>query len=115
MYVVSNTETLNGASAVFYPEFMDQAAKELGGNYFILPSSVHEMLFLPDDGNMKSAELKEMVTSINADVVSPADRLTDSVYHYDAAEKVFELGENWEARQAERRSQSWIRSFRPAG
>lgn len=102
MYVVSNTETLNGASAVFYPEFMDQAAKELGGNYFILPSSVHEMLFLPDDGNMKSAELKEMVTSINADVVSPADRLTDSVYHYDAAEKVFELGENWEARQAER-------------
>lgn len=87
MYVVSNTETLNGASAVFYPEFMDQAAKELGGNYFILPSSVHEMLFLPDDGNMKSAELKEMVTSINADVVSPADRLTDSVYHYDALKR----------------------------
>lgn len=102
MYVVSNTETLNGAASAFYPEFMDNAAKELGGNYFILPSSVHEMLFLPDDGNMKSAELKAMVTSINADVVSPADRLTDSVYHYDAAERVFELGESWEARQAER-------------
>lgn len=102
MYVVSNTATLNGAASAFYPEFMDNAAKELGGNFFILPSSVHEMLFLPDDGNMRSAELKEMVTSINADVVAPADRLTDSVYHYDAAERVFELGESWEARQAER-------------
>lgn len=51
---------------------------------------------------MKAAELRDMVTSINADVVSPADRLTDSVYHYDAAEKIFELGESWEARQSER-------------
>ena len=102
MYVVSNTESVHGASAAFYPDFMDQAAKELGGSFFILPSSVHEMLFLPDDGNLKAAELREMVTGINADVVSPADRLTDSVYHYDAAERIFELGESWEARQSER-------------
>ncbi|MDO4961025.1 MAG: DUF5688 family protein [Eubacteriales bacterium] len=102
MYVVSTTEASHGAAAAFYPDFMDQAAKELGGNFFILPSSVHEMLFLPDNGNMKSAELKDMVTSINADVVSPEDRLTDSVYHYDAAERIFELGESWEARAAEK-------------
>lgn len=37
MYVVSNTESLHGASAAFYPEFMDQAAKELGGNFFLRP------------------------------------------------------------------------------
>ena len=72
------------AAVMFYPDFMDQVAKELGGDIFILPSSVHEVLILPDDGNMNAQELKEMVTSINASEVAPEDRLTDNVYHYDA-------------------------------
>lgn len=104
MYVVTNEEGFHGAAAAFYPDFMDNAAKELGGNFFILPSSVHEMLFLPDDGHMNVSELRDMVTSINASEVAPADRLTDSVYHYDAEARVFELGESWEARAAERKA-----------
>lgn len=102
MYVVTNQDKVQGAAVMFYPDFMDQAAKELGGDIFILPSSVHEVLILPDDGNMNAQELKEMVTSINASEVSPEDRLTDSVYHYDAQERIFELGEKFEERQAEK-------------
>ena len=68
----------------------------------ILRLSVYEMLFLPDDGHMNVSELRDMVTSINASEVAPADRLTDSVYHYDAEARIFELGESWEARAAER-------------
>ena len=102
MYVATNQDKVQGAAVMFYPDFMDQAAKELGGDIFILPSSVHEVLILPDDGNMNAQELKEMVTSINALEVSPEDRLTDSVYHYDAQERIFELGEKFEERQAEK-------------
>ena len=102
MYVATNQDKVQGAAVMFYPDFMDQAAKELGGDIFILPSSVHEALILPDDGNMNAQELKEMVTSINASEVSPEDRLTDSVYHYDAQERIFELGEKFEERQAEK-------------
>ncbi len=102
LYVVSNELSSHGAAAAFYPDFMDQAAKEIGKSFFILPSSVHEVLFVPDDGNLRVDDLRDMVTSINATEVAPADRLTDSVYHYDAAERVFELGESWEARTAER-------------
>lgn len=102
MYVATNQDKVQGAGVMFYPDFMDQAAKELGGDIFILPSSVHEVLILPDDGNMNAQELKEMVTSINASEVSPEDRLTDSVYHYDAQERIFELGEKFEERQAEK-------------
>ena len=43
-----------------------------------------------------------MVTSINASEVSPEDRLTDRVYQYDAQERIFELGEKFEERQAEK-------------
>lgn len=102
MYVATNQDKVQGAAVMFYPDFMEQAAKELGGDIFILPSSVHEVLILPDDGNMNAQELKEMVTSINASEVAPEDRLTDSVYHYDAQERIFELGEKFEERQAEK-------------
>lgn len=102
MYVATNQDKVQGAAVMFYPEFMDQVAKELGGDIFILPSSVHEVLIFPDDGNMSAQELKEMVTSINATEVAPSDRLADNVYHYDAQEKIFELGEKLEARQAEK-------------
>ena len=102
LYVVTNEDGFHGAAAAFYPDFMDQAAKEFGSNFFILPSSVHEVLFVPDDGSLHVDELRDMVTSINASEVAPADRLTDNVYHYDAAERIFELGEKWEAREADR-------------
>jgi len=100
MYVVSNADKVQGAAAAFYPDFMEQAAKEIGGNFFVLPSSVHEVLFLQDDGTARADDLKMIVSTINADVVDPSERLTDNVYHFDAQARVFELGEKYESRQA---------------
>ncbi len=102
LYVLSNEEKVKGASALFYPDMMESCTREMGGDYYVLPSSVHEVLLLADDGSMRSAELKDMVSSINGEVVEPADVLTDQVYHYDAKDRIFELGEKFEARQAEK-------------
>ena len=46
-----------------------------------------------------------MVREVNATQVAPADKLTDSVYHYDSKEKIFELGEKFVARQAEKEAE----------
>ncbi len=81
---------------------MDQAAERAGGDFFILPSSIHEVLIVPDNGEMKLPELEAMVRDVNATQVAPPDKLTDSVYHYDAREKIFELGEKFVERKAER-------------
>ena len=99
MFVATNEEKTKGAAALFYPDFMDQAAKELGGDFYVLPSSVREVLLLPDDGMAKTAELSAMVSQINEAEVAPEERLSDSVYHYDADARVFELGEKFEARR----------------
>ena len=40
-----------------------------------------------------------MVKEVNATQVSPEDKLTDSVYHYDSKAKIFELGEKFVNRQ----------------
>lgn len=102
LIVVTTEDKIKGACAMFYPEMMNQLAKEAGGDFFILPSSVHEVLVMPDNGEMSVEELKDMVASINGDVVEPVDVLTDQVYHYDAKERIFERGDMFEARQAEK-------------
>lgn len=102
IYVISSEDKVKGAASIFYPDMMDTIGKEVGSDFYVLPSSIHEVLVLPDNGDMTVEELKEMVTSINGDVVDPADVLTDQVYHYDTKERLFEVGEKFEARQAEK-------------
>lgn len=102
MYVATAEEASHGAEVVAFPGFMEEGAKKVGGDFFVLPSSLYEVLLVPDKGNMDYRELKEMVSSINASQVEPQDRLTDSVYHYDSKDKVFELAEKYEERQAAR-------------
>nr|WP_235255036.1 DUF5688 family protein [Fournierella massiliensis] len=100
LWVASIEGGQNGACAIQYPGFMDQAAETLGGDFFVLPSSVHEVLFIPDDGSMELANLEEMVQSINQTEVAPADRLSDSVFHYDSEARIFENARTFEAREA---------------
>lgn len=102
MFVATVPDKVHGAGVLAYQDFMDQAAERAGGDFFILPSSIHEILIVPDNGKMDLKELENMVKEVNATQVAPADKLTDSVYHYDSKEKIFELGEKFVERQNER-------------
>ena len=102
MTVVSNDRSMNGAAVLFYPGQMDHVAEKMEGDYFILPSSVHEMLVIPDTGEFAHEELKGMVTEINATQVEPQDRLTDEVYHYDSKDRVFEKADKFAERQKQK-------------
>lgn len=102
MFVASVPDKIQGASVIAYQDFMDQAAQKLGGDFFILPSSIHEVLLVKDDGNSNARDLKNMVEEVNATQVSPEEKLTDNVYHYDSKEHIFELAESFEARQMEK-------------
>ena len=102
MFVATVPDKVHGAGVLAYQDFMDQAAERAGGDFFILPSSIHEILIVPDNGKMDLKELEAMVKEVNATQVAPADKLTDSVYHYDSKEKIFELGEKFVERQNER-------------
>jgi len=82
---LSNGSRLNGASMIINPEVQANIAQVLGGNYYMLPSSIHEVLVLPDTvGGPKAAELGAMVKEINETQVAPQDRLSDKVQYYDA-------------------------------
>lgn len=55
--------------------------------------------------SMGLKDLEAMVKEVNATQVAPADKLTDSVYHYDSQVKIFELGEKFVVRQAEKEAE----------
>ena len=83
MVVVTNHSGINGASAIFYPGVMDQVGEQLHGSYFVLPSSIHEVIAIPTSLGSNYRELERMVHEINIMTVAPEDRLSDNVYRYD--------------------------------
>lgn len=46
MYIMSNTEKVNGAAAIIDPNNMDLARSYMQDDFYILPSSVHEVLLV---------------------------------------------------------------------
>ena len=98
LMVLTNDQALHGAGALFYPGQMDAVAQQLGSDYFVLPSSIHEVLLLPDDGSVEYDVLEAMVQDINMTTVAPEEQLSDHVYHYDAKDHILEKASTYEAR-----------------
>ena len=102
MFIATVPDKNSGAGVLAYQDFMDQAAEKIGGDFYVIPSSIHEILLVPDNGEVQAEALKEMVQEVNATDVSPEEKLSDNVYHYDSKEHIFELAEKFEARQQEK-------------
>lgn len=105
MFIITNPQTVDGAGVIFYPEVMDQIGEGFQGNFFILPSSTHETLVIPDNGAFDYRVLEDMVQTINENEVAPEERLSDHVYHYDVKDRVFERADKFEERQKEKAAQ----------
>ena len=114
MTVITNDRSTDGAAAIFYPGVMDQVGERLNGDYFILPSSVHEILVVPDDGNISFRELKDMVKEVNRTQVAPEDLLTDQVYHYDTADRIFEKAGTFAERKKQKEAEKGISADKAA-
>lgn len=87
MYVMTNPEKLHGAVAMYYSDKLQETAERFNSNLYILPSSVHEILIVPETKGMSPEYLQEIVKEVNRTQVSPEEVLTDSVYYYDRDSK----------------------------
>ena len=82
LFVLSNKGGWYGAATVLDDKIMKSVVKRVGEKFYVLPSSVHELLVVPSNIGMDVGQLKEMVTSINASEVALEERLSDNVYRY---------------------------------
>lgn len=84
MFIATNTAKLNGAGVILYKDLLKTFAEKIRGDFYILPSSVHETLFIPAADSMDVDYLHHMVREVNATEVSPEEFLSDNVYRYDS-------------------------------
>lgn len=90
MYVLTVENNLNGAGAVLYKNLLKGFADRMESDFYILPSSVHEMILIPlftDD--MES--LSQMVKEVNATQLKPEDVLSDHAYVYRRADNTISM------------------------
>ena len=85
MYVATNYEKLNGASVLLYPNLLRDFAEQIRSDFYILPSSIHEVIFVPESAGMDIEYMKTMVQEINVTQVADEEILSDNVYFYNRA------------------------------
>ena len=89
MYVVSNRYKTNGAGLIFLDKEVQQNVSDImGGDFVIIPSSVHETI-CTDMGDIDA--IKAMVQDVNNTQVSAEEVLSDSVYFYNSKEKEIQI------------------------
>lgn len=95
MTIITNDSGLNGASEMLHKELFRQLAEEFDDNLVILPSSVHEVITLPESEcpTNHPEEMRDMVKDVNynSGSVAPENRLSDSVYRYNRETNEFEI------------------------
>ena len=81
--VLTSSDRQFGASALFAPGVKERLYEMVGGSYYIIPSSIHEVLIVPAHvvGDPK-AQL-DMVYEANRTVVNEEDVLSDRVLLFD--------------------------------
>lgn len=87
MLVLSTEETHNGAVALFYPDMQQRIGEILGENYYVIPSSIHETMIVPESSGVDPAYLQQMLKEGNGTVVAPEDVLSSKVMKYNVKMK----------------------------
>lgn len=81
LWVLTTSNKYLGAGLMFAEDILHTAEEKMQTNeYYILPSSIHEVLFLNKNDAPNPEELLQMVMEINATQVTPEEKLTDNVY-----------------------------------
>lgn len=82
LYVLSNHTRLYGAASLLYEKQLEKIGEQLQDDYYILPSSIHEVLILPKKYGTDENELSQMVDDINHTHVEREEILSNHAYFY---------------------------------
>lgn len=81
MYILTNTSGLFGASCLISSDLIQNMENKIGKKVYLIPSSLHEIIAVPESITNDVEELLAMVKEVNrSGIVGPEDILTNSVY-----------------------------------
>lgn len=90
VHVLTNRMRRYGAAAALYSPKIRKLADETGSDLVILPSSLHEVLLVPDTKE-KREEFRKLVGDVNRMALKPEEVLSDNIYLYSRERDAVEL------------------------
>ncbi len=82
-FMLTNKSAFFGSAVLFYPGVMEKIASLFGCGYYVLPSSIHEVMIIPDAAGPDVPGMFHTVHEANTTVVDHCDLLSDDIFHYD--------------------------------
>lgn len=82
MYVLCPSERVYGAALIAVSKVMAQIADKMDSDYYIIPSSIHELIMVSADDRNNEEYLNNMINEVNESVVSEEDYLSNHSYYY---------------------------------
>lgn len=104
MWVLSNDKRMQGAAYMFDEGVMSSIAEKLGGDFIVLPSSLHEVIIIKEEDimveeNIDLEFIRRMVSEVNESQVEPDEVLSDAIYRYSSKDNKLSLIEEFEQSQ----------------
>lgn len=80
-YILTNEKKEYGATVTSYPQALKQVREQLGDDFFIVPSSTHEVLIVPKKTAICPRDLRAVLREMNQNI-KPEEILGSEVYEF---------------------------------
>ena len=91
MHVMTLKGRYFGAACIYDTEMLKKFGEKCRRNFFILPSSIHELILIPDTGLESAESLRRMVREVNAEHVDEEEQLSDNVYYFNLSSNTVKI------------------------
>ena len=82
LFIVSNPHGIYGAAVLLYEGVQEKIKQILGEDYYVIPSSVHEVLVIRESDVTDIEMLKSTILEVNRTQVGEEDILSNLLYKY---------------------------------
>lgn len=93
LQVMTNRLEKYGAAVILYKDLIEEMAEKFNGDLYIIPCSVHEVLFFRAMKNcqIEIDEIKDMIHYVNRNEIKECDVLSDNLYYYSQETKALSI------------------------
>lgn len=95
LYILSNQRLVNGSACILYPKVIEDFSESVGSNVYIIPSSIHEVILIPESvvdieyltRDEAIENIKGMIAFVNDSELPPTEFLSYNLYYFDRDKK----------------------------
>lgn len=84
MFVMRSEKLTFSAVCMTYDDVLDEFIKDRCDGVYILPSSIYEIILVPDRGEYTENDFSDIVKDVNKCAVDLEDRLSSNAYYYNS-------------------------------